>query len=447
MSCICWLASAASAEASVTCNRFAAPEGSDGASGTIDQPLRTAQKLASSLQQGETGCLRAGIYKADDQIKLSTPSVTLTSYPGERATLVGRVWVAKDAPNTAIRNLDLDGRNRGNLPSPTINAEDVVLEGNDITNHHTTICVSLGSPDTWGRARRTLIADNVIHDCGRMPATNQDHGIYVNSSDDAVIRGNWIYDNADRGIQLYSDAQRTLIKGNVIDGNGEGVIFSGDSDSASSHNIVENNVITNSRIRDNIDSWWGGRTGTGNIVRNNCIGGGPFDDGDGGIKEGQPGFRATGNLLMIPTFADRQHGDYTVAASSPCGKLLAGAAADPDPSDPPVPPVADPPVGNRPPTTEPAGGSPAVTIRPARNRVRVSARVRIRGRARGAGRVTIIVRRNGQWRRIGSDRTIRRGKYKIRVRMRHRGRQTMKAVAHGLRDSRPVRLRVLRHPH
>ena len=42
-----------------------------------------------------------------------------------------------------------------------------------------------------------------------------------------MIRDNWIYDNADRGVQLYPDADGTVVTGNVIDGNGEGVIFGG----------------------------------------------------------------------------------------------------------------------------------------------------------------------------------------------------------------------------
>jgi hypothetical protein len=38
-----------------------------------------------------------------------------------------------------------------------VNADDVVLRDNDITNHHTAICVSLGSAVDWGRAHDTLV--------------------------------------------------------------------------------------------------------------------------------------------------------------------------------------------------------------------------------------------------------------------------------------------------
>ena len=73
-----------------------------------------------------------------------------------------------------------------------------------------------------------VIEGNRIHDCGELPAANHDHGIYVGNAAGRSIRDNWIYDNADRGIQLYPDADRTAITGNVIDGNGQGVIFGGE---------------------------------------------------------------------------------------------------------------------------------------------------------------------------------------------------------------------------
>ncbi len=157
----------APASAQASCDLVAAQNGSDSAPGTAEQPLRSVQALARSLRQGQTGCLRTGTYTdpSDEEVNLAVPNVTLTSYPGERATIRTRLWVEQGADGVTIADLDLDGRNPTNLPSPTINADDVVLRGNDITNQHTAICVSLGSPDTWGRAHRTLVEGNRIHDC------------------------------------------------------------------------------------------------------------------------------------------------------------------------------------------------------------------------------------------------------------------------------------------
>ena len=285
------------ARGSDRCDRVASPRGSDAARGSARKPLHTAQRLVDSLRPGQTGCLRRGVYRAEEQIRIATPGVTLTSYPGRRATLVGRLFITNEAPGATISRLKLNGRNDEGLPSPTVNGDDVTLRRNDITNYHSGICISVGSDDGFGRASHTLITRNEIHDCGSLPATNFDHGIYVAAADDTVIKGNLIRDNADRGVQLYPDAQGTLVVGNLIKGNGEGLIFGGDGESASSDNVVKRNVIINSRIRHNVEFSWAGPIGTGNVLRGNCVGGGPEDHGMGGIFAG-PGFTARKNRLF-----------------------------------------------------------------------------------------------------------------------------------------------------
>ncbi len=132
-----------------------------------------------------------------------------------------------------------------------------------------------------------VIERNRIHDCGRLPATNKDHGIYVVDARNTVIRDNWIYDNADRGIQLYPDAQRTRIVGNVIDGNGEGIIFGGTGGVTSNHNLVKGNVITNSKLRWNVSSGPTGPTARGNLVLQNCLWAG----------DSKPHYRSNGGIL------------------------------------------------------------------------------------------------------------------------------------------------------
>ena len=486
------LAAASGAVAAADCDRVAAPDGSDSAPGTIEQPVRTAQKLVNGLAAGQTGCLRAGTYAGDTQIKVSTPSVTVTSYPGERATVVGRLWVAKEAPGTTIANLDLNGANDRALPSPTINADDVSLVDNDITNRHTAICVSVGSLDSYGRAHRLLIAHNRIHDCGRLPAKNFDHGVYVAAADDTVIRDNWIYDNADRGIQLYPDSSGTLVTGNVIDGNGEGLIFGGDGAHASSDNVVEHNVITNSKIRDNIESSWGGAIGTGNIVRDNCVGGGAYDEGDGGILQGtlaKRGFSTQDNLVGVPEYADYAGKDFSIDPASACGKRL-GLTPPPDTTTPPPDTTTPPPDTTTPPpdtttpppetttpppetttpppetttpppetttpppetttpppetTTPPPETTtppPEVTLETRRKNVKVGKPLRVRGTAPGAGRVQIQVHRDGGWHGIGVSGSASDGSYSTRIAIRRSGRGRIKAVAVGLQDSHPVEVKV-----
>jgi parallel beta-helix repeat protein len=296
-----------------------------GADGSAAQPFATVQQLVDALGAGQTGCLEPGTY--DGPVAFhhgGSPGLplTLTSAPGTRATLSGRVYVPVGSDDVTISGLNLDGANPDTLPSPELNASRTTLSDDDITNDRTGICLELGSHG-WGQAVDDLITRNRIHGCGELPATNYQHGIYVEWSRRSRIIGNWIYDNADRGIQLYDDAQQTTIAGNVIDGNGEGVIFSGDDGYASSDNIVTNNVIADARVRDDVESWWpaGNPIGSGNLVTANCLWGGRETIGE------ELGFVAIGNLIRLPGFIDAAAADYRLVPTSPCAPLLAGQPA------------------------------------------------------------------------------------------------------------------------
>jgi parallel beta-helix repeat protein len=319
------LASAGAQAGRPACDRVAALGGNDRARGTADAPFRTVRRLVSALRPGETGCLRSGTYRED--VTLAAHDVTLREYPGAQATIAGRFWVKRGGDHNTISGLRLDGRNRRGLPSPTINADDTTLVGNVITDRHTTICLLIGSPG-YGRAQRTIVRENRIHDCGRRPATNQDHGIYVAQADDTRILDNVIYDNADRGIQLYPDAQGTLIQGNVIDGNGEGIIFSGLGRASSAGTTVRGNVIANARKRANVESWYpkGTRRGARNVVRGNCVFGGRRGR-RGAIDQTGGGFTSAGNTVADPHYVDRGRGDFRLAAGSGCAAVLAGSRA------------------------------------------------------------------------------------------------------------------------
>jgi hypothetical protein len=281
-----------------------------------------ATTFISSLTPGQTGCLRGGTYSfTSEQLKMRRPDVTVTSYPGERATLVGRIWVARGADGVKISNLDLDGRNAENLASPTVSATGTVWRNLDVTNGHARSSCFLLGPIGWGKARRTKILSSRIHNCGELPPTNHHHGIYVVHSRGGVVRNNWIYDNADRGVQFYPNARRTRVIRNVIDGNGEGVLFSGDSRYASSENVVKRNIISNSKVRYNVEAYWPGGVGTRNRLRRNCLhASNPrsshFNE-DGGIAR-RIGFTARRNRVADPGYLDPTANDFRLQPLSRC---------------------------------------------------------------------------------------------------------------------------------
>ena len=290
------LAHPAGASAAGACNLYASTSGSDSASGSQSAPFRSAQKLADSLSAGQVGCLAPG--QTFGGIHFNRSGVTITTAPGgARATMLGNTEIPDSANDVTIENVVLNGRTSGQRVSPSIEGDRAVLRNNEITNDNTAICIHVGSSLGYGVAYDVVIDGNRIHNCGRLPATNFDHGVYVDNAYRTRIVNNYIYDNSDYGVHLYPSAQQTYVAHNVIDGNGRGLTFSGDSGypNPSSGNVVEFNTISNSKITTNIESWWGGGVGTGNVAHDNCV----WNGAKGNIAT-QWGFTATNNTVTDP---------------------------------------------------------------------------------------------------------------------------------------------------
>jgi hypothetical protein len=409
-----WLMLFSPAAAAASCDKIASPTGSDVNPGTVDAPFRSAQHLADSLSAGQTGCLRAGSYT--DGLRIDSANVSVTSFPGERATVSGKTYLTKDADRVKVSDLNLiSGVGSGQF----VNGTGDVFDGVDVTSNNSENCFIVGSDDpSYGRASGLVIENSRIHDCGQLnPDTNMDHGIYIAHADNTIIRNNYIYDNADRGIQLYPDSRGTQVYGNVIEGNGEGVIISGDGSSASSGNLVENNLIANSKIRWNIESNWpDGVVGTGNVVRDNCLYSANSDsyyNQNGGILppgEGGKGFASLGNVTVGQQFAESATRQAGLPSDSPCAGSF-------------------------------------VTLRPLTKQVRSGGKIGLTGRATPASstRVTIQILRHGHWRRFARTTLKANGQFALRARLRgHRGgrRARLRAKVPRIGHSRPVAVRV-----
>jgi hypothetical protein len=197
------------------------------------------------------------------------------------------------------------------------------------------------------------------------------------------------------------------MRGNVIDGNGEGVIFSGAGGETSNDNVLENNVITNSKLRHDVETWYPDGPGHGNVVRNNCVFGGK----QGEIAD-QNGYDVFANLKVDPQYVDRGAKDFRLGPSSPCAAVLDGAALPDDPSDfRPGKHQGTPPPGRS--HRESGDGSVAVTDALLKRSHKHHGRWRLRvyGRVRGmsaAPRGFVQVLRGGSWQRIGARRLHRR---------------------------------------
>lgn len=309
------------------CTRFASPNGYDGRRGTLAAPLRTVAALVAALGPGQKGCLLSGVFQEDVTFRRGGQpgrSITLRAAPGDHPVLRGRMVILDSANDVVVQGLVLDGRNNQRLPSPTIFGDRIQFLGNDVTNQHTAICFGLGS-DRYGMSQDVVIAGNRIHDCGRLPPSNRDHGIYVSYARNVVIRGNLIYGNADRGIQLFPNARNTLIEGNIIDGNGEGILFSGDESHVSSDNVLRYNIISNSTLRYNVESYWPGVVGSGNTVAGNCL----WNGAKGNVEPSPKGFTLGENVEVDPGFVDRAARNFALQPGSKCAALLPNAPPQP----------------------------------------------------------------------------------------------------------------------
>jgi hypothetical protein len=294
----------------------ASTSGSDSNPGTLSSPYRTVQKLSDTLGSGQTGCLRGGEYTSSTTYILNAArgGHRIRSYPGERAKLIGIIMIRNTANALTLSHLDIVGT--GAMNAIKVHSADVVIEDNDITNlMRAHSCLILGDSGSYGLAVRTIVRRNKFHDCGALANDNKDHGIYAAHLVDGQIINNVFWNVAALAIQLYPSAQRTRVAYNVIDGGAPsvrgGVVFSGEGDYRSNDNTIELNVIAYATSA-NIESWWGGTAGTGNIARKNCVWAGRLANIRG------TGFSSIDNLVADPLFLNRANRDYRLASSSPC---------------------------------------------------------------------------------------------------------------------------------
>jgi Right handed beta helix region len=311
------------------CSRFASPEGSDSRRGTKNRPFRTAQRLIDSLRPGQTGCLRSGTYSATDEFVVrfdhgGRPGarITLRSYPGERATLLGNVSVTNDSDYVTLSRLRIEGTGGSNTVK--IYAAHAVVESSVITNAwRGRSCMILGS-DSYGVAVGPIVRRNRFRECGSRFNGNQDHAVYAQSVVDGTIIGNVFWNSAAYAIVLYPNAQRTRVAYNVVDGSAPsvrgGVLFGGESSQASSDNVVERNVIAYAETY-NIAATWDDTIGTGNVAARNCLWGGK----EGNVDRSEGGFRTHGNVVANPAFQNRERRNYRLRAASLCRRVIGSA--------------------------------------------------------------------------------------------------------------------------
>jgi hypothetical protein len=144
--------------------------------------------------------------------------------------------------------------------------------------------------------------------------------VFVGSGYGTQVTNNVIKHTVGYGITLGPNAQHSRVLNNLIDGNVGGVLIDGNAHTASSYNLIQDNVVSNSGTY-NVHSAWTGVVGKGNVAVGNCLW-----HGYGGNLEA-PGVSVAGNVAADPGYANRPT-DYRMTStvcSSKSPRILAPA--------------------------------------------------------------------------------------------------------------------------
>jgi len=254
--------------------------------------------FVNSLATGETGCL-SGTFSIGS-LHVSRSGVTVRSVPGQRATLDGVFYL--ETSDTILRDLSFNGAGIADV-TVVLYGNRLALLDSDVTNNGSGYsCVIVGSTRVTG----VQILRNRLHHCGDDP--QHDHGIYLDNTDGAYVADNVIYANAAWGIQVYPNADNSVIEHNIIDGHGRSsFIFGGQGSQRSSGNEARRNILSFPAFY-YVQGY--SNSGATNRVYDNCVWGAVL-----GLHDNQAGYTwEDSNFAQNPLYANRASGDYTHAA-------------------------------------------------------------------------------------------------------------------------------------
>src|SRR5215208_192757 len=177
------------------------------------------QAFANSLGAGDVGCPHGGTYTFSG-LRINGSGITLTSYPGERAKLLGgSIYVPPESTTVTLADLDIDTELLTGGIGVQLFGNGARLLDSDVTNNNLgESCVTLSN---YGGAYPTVhgvvIRGNRIHGCGKVADGAHDHGVYVANADGAVVSDNVIEDvHGGWGIQLWTTSINGVFERNVI---------------------------------------------------------------------------------------------------------------------------------------------------------------------------------------------------------------------------------------
>ena len=301
---------------------YVATTGSNSNPGTIERPFATIQYALARLNAGDTLYIRAGTYaQAFNTFILvqGAPSqpITITSYPGENPT-IAHIALRAGSHHVRITRLTFDG-------SLSTNPDCIKIENNDSgTSNNIEISYNELKRCQWQGmligGEDYKVIGNFIHNTGGR--REGDHGIYAWGRR-WLISNNVITDSAAFGIEFWPGLEDSTISHNTIvatggsaimlsgSGNPDGSDYGSSMPGTARNNLFVNNIFafeTNTVPSYNagcsIITYWGGSTGSNNIVRNNLMYGNAL--GNLNCPGGSNGLTIeSNNIVADPLFVNR----------------------------------------------------------------------------------------------------------------------------------------------
>lgn len=253
--------------------------------------------FVASLRPADVGCLRGGTYTDGSVVTWTgtgtalTP-ITLTSYPGEHAALVGTT-LALSGDYLVVRDLTI----RDLL---AVGADGIEVSGNRNRVEHNVVrnVYEQGILLHTDSSNATIVG-NDVREVGE-PGSNLDHGIYVQGDGHVVVNNVFAQIRGGYGIHVYPSSSNVTVAQNTVVGSQTraGIIV---ATSGGDVEVVNNVLVGNA---------------TYGIVNRRCDLGGCVVDTNlvWGNGQGTVSGPATHTLVADPNFVDAA---YHVASGSP----------------------------------------------------------------------------------------------------------------------------------
>lgn len=193
---------------------YVSTDGSDDATGTISNPLRTPAKGVARASDGDTVLLRGGKYLVTRYITIDKPNLIFASYPGEVAAISGPTTdmglvsiIIVTANGVSLKGLDIQGSSYYGVKVDIHDgrpSSGVLISGCHIH-------------DTGADCIKSYQSDGLtVEDCEIGPSGIRDpsdaEGIDSVASIGVVIRRCYIHDTATNGVYLKGGARDGLIE-------------------------------------------------------------------------------------------------------------------------------------------------------------------------------------------------------------------------------------------